>query len=36
MNKNTNKKNLFYAKFWSRGVGFGGFISYAFTSDEME
>lgn len=34
MNKNTNKKNLFYAKFWSRGVGFGGFSSYAFTSDE--
>lgn len=34
MDKNTNKKNLFYAKFWSRGVGFGGFSSYAFTSDE--
>ena len=34
MNKNTNKKNLFYAKFWSRGVGFGSFSSYAFTSDE--
>lgn len=34
MNKSTNKKNLFYAKFWSRGVGFGGFSSYAFTSDD--
>lgn len=34
MSKNTDKKNLFYAKFWSRGVGCGGFSSYAFTSDE--
>lgn len=34
MDKNTNKKNLFYAKFWSRGVGFGGFSSYAFETDE--
>lgn len=30
MNKSTNKKNLFYAKFWSRGVG----CSYAFETDE--
>ena len=34
MNKNTNKKDLFYAKFWSRGVGCGGFSSYAFETDE--